>query len=96
MKCKFIKNINVIGLRNIRLIQFKEKYILIGSKMYLFKDDIVKYWIYTLSLDDNLEINLDKSYFINFNYKDYLNNIYIKNLITYQMYICYNILLVYI
>lgn len=78
MNYNYIQKINIKNLRFIKIIEFNNQFILIGSKLYQHNDNIKKYTLYKYLLDDNFELISDSEEILNFSNieNDYLNNIY--------------------
>jgi hypothetical protein len=88
-KNEFHKYIKINGLRNPKAIQYKDKLILIGSKLYDEEENKKKYLLYSYLLDNefnlindtenilNLE-NIIQEYKININISCWIRDIYYK------------------
>lgn len=63
---QFIKYININGLRNPKIIQFNEKLILIGSKVYQEVENKKKYLLYSYLLNKDFEINKNSEKLLDF------------------------------
>ena len=63
---QFIKYININGLRNPKIIQFNEKLILIGSKVYQEVENKKKYLLYSYLLNNDFEINKNSEKILDF------------------------------
>jgi hypothetical protein len=68
------KELPCYGLRYPKIFTFKNVNYLIGSKKYEQKEDIVKYGLYLLKLDEEFNI-IDEGRFIEFEYYPYLDDI---------------------
>jgi len=77
---KYYKNININGIRNIKIIQFNNNLIIIGSKVYNEINNKKKYLLYSYLINENFEIIDNSENILNFEniMHDYKNNIYIS------------------
>lgn len=63
---KFLKYININGLRNPKAIQYKDNVILIGSKVYMEQENKKKYLLYSYLLNDELNVIENTENILNF------------------------------
>jgi hypothetical protein len=90
MNFNFKKEISINGIRNPKCIEYDNKIIIIGSKVYYENDKIKKYLLYKYFLDENFNIinnsenvlnfsNIQFDYFDNTNISSWIRDLYIDN-----------------
>jgi len=78
MKFIYNNNIDINGLRFIKILNNKNKLICLGSKVYIEENDIKKYTLYYYELNNNLEIIKNSEILLDFKniQEDYLKDLY--------------------